>query len=274
MTQYEQLLTAVTSNAQDDAARLAFAAHIRNSEPDRAHFIADQIQRAKMRRAQRGYVHVAEHPLLRTHGAEWSRMIAKYVRHWVFDRGFVAKVEMEPYLFLEYGEWLMLNYPIQMVELGKPESGTFPAADLADSRLLTKLEALVIRDVQLENADIERLVTSPHLERTQYLIVSNRNVDPRIYDAVAVSPHLRGILALSLEDNGPGQRYADTGRDDMQGRAVHAWTDLSSKGKELEQRYGYLPWLHPEDNWCEPLDAAWFVSQGTLPVKAPGTPVT
>jgi hypothetical protein len=274
MTQYEQLLTTVTSNVQDDAARLAFAAHIRNTEPDRAHFIEDQIEGAKRRRAQRGHVYVAEHPLLRTHGAAWSRMIAKYTRRWIFDRGFIAKVEMEPYMFLEYGEWLMLNYPIQVVELRKPDSGTFPTAELADSPLLAKLEGLAIRDVKLENADVERLVTSPHLERIQYLVVSNRSVDAAIYDMVAASPRLRGILALSLEGSGPGQRYADTGRDDMQGRAVHAWTDLSSKGKELEQKYGYLPWLHPEDNWCEPLDAAWFVAQGILPVKASGTPVT
>jgi hypothetical protein len=59
----------------------------------------------------------------------------------------------------------------------------------------------------------------------------------------------------------------------MQGRAVHAWTDITPKGKELERKYGYLPWLHPEDNWCEPLDAAWFVSQGILPVKPVGSPV-
>jgi uncharacterized protein (TIGR02996 family) len=104
MTRYQELLTAVTSNVDDDAPRLAFAAHIRSSEPDRARFIEDQIARAGARRARRGRVDAGGHPLLRAHGAEWSRTIAKYARRWTYDRGFVAKITIEPHLFLEYGE--------------------------------------------------------------------------------------------------------------------------------------------------------------------------
>jgi hypothetical protein len=48
---------------------------------------------------------------------------------------------------------------------------------------------------------------------------------------------------------------------------------LTTKGKELEQKYGYIPWLHPKDNSCYHLDAAWFVAQGILPVKQAGSPV-
>jgi hypothetical protein len=273
MTRYEELLTAVTSKVGDDALRLAFAAHIRDSEPDRARFIEQQIEAAKSRRARRGYVHMSNDPLLRKHEPEWTRLIAKYARRWTFDRGFVAKIVIEPHLFLEYGDWLLLNYPIQMVELGEAEDGTFPAAELADSPLLGRLEALVIRSVALTEAEIERIGASPHLAGLLHLDLDRQRIDADIYNRLAASPNVRKLLTLSLEDGGPGQRYADTGRDDMQGRAVHAWTDLSSKGKELEQKYGYLPWLHAEDNWCEPLDAAWFVAQGILPVNAPGTPV-
>jgi hypothetical protein len=76
-----------------------------------------------------------------------------------------------------------------------------------------------------------------------------------------------------MEDNAfPGQRYVDTGRDDMQGRMVKDWTDLAPAGKALEAKYGYIPWLH-EANMVEPLDAAWFVSKGILPVKPAGSSV-
>lgn len=273
MTRYADLLTAVTSNVGDDAPRLAFAAHIRDSEPDRARFIEQQIEEASARRARRGYVHVANDPLRRKHEAEWTRLIAKYARRWTFDRGFIAKMAIEPYLFLEYGDWLMLNYPIQMVELGEPEEGEFPVSELATSPLLARLEALAIRGVALTEGDIERLGSSAHFTRLLYLDLDRQRIGPGIYERLAALPNLRKLLTLSLEDDGPGQSFADTGRDDMQGRAVYAWTDISPLGKELEAKYGYLPWLHPQQNRCEPLDAAWFVAQGILPVKPPGSPV-
>jgi uncharacterized protein (TIGR02996 family) len=274
MTRYEELLKAVTSNVDDDAPRLAFAAHLRESDSDRSHFIEDQVARAKARRAQRGYVDAGDHPLLRKHGAEWSRAIAKYARRWTYDRGFIAKIMIEPYLFLEYGEWLMLNHPIQMVEFCKPKEGEFPVSELADSPLLARLQALAIRDVQLQESHLERLIDSPHLGRMLYLLVDCGHVSAAGYHKLAASPDLRKALVLSVEDDGPGQRFADTGRDDMQGRAVHAWMDISPLGKALEAEHGYVPWLHPEQNWCEPLDAAWFVAQGILPVKPPGSPTT
>lgn len=274
MTRYEELLTAVTSNTGDDAPRLAFAAHVRDAEPDRARFIEQQIEEARGRRARRGYIHVSNDPLLRKHEAEWTRMVAKYARRWTFDRGFIAKIVIEPHLFLEYGDWLLLNYPIQMVELGKPDGGAFPATELADSPLLGRLDALVIRRVALTEAEIERLGSSPHLARLLHLDLDRQHVGLGIYDRLAAAPNLRKLLTLSLEDGGPGQGYADTGRDDLQGRPVEAWTDVSPEGKALERKYGYLPWLHPEHNACEPLDAAWFVAQGILPVKPPGSPVT
>lgn len=274
MTRYAELLTAVTANVDDDAPRLAFAAHIRGAEPERARFIEDQIARANARRAQRGCVDTGDHPLLRSHGAEWSRMIAKYARRWTFDRGFIANITIEPYLFLEYGEWLMVNYPLQMVQLGAPDDGAFPVAALAASPLLARLEALVLRDVRLAGSELEQLLASPHLGRMRYLSLGGDRVSAASYDRIAAAPDLRKLLVLSLGDDGPGQRFADTGRDDLQGRAVHAWTDVSPDGKALEAKHGYLPWLHPEQNWCEPLDAAWFVAQGVLPARPPGSPVT
>lgn len=271
MTQYEQLLTAITSNVDDDTARLAFAAHIRASEPDRASFIEDQIERAKVRRAQRGYVNVGDHPLLRAHSAEWSRTIAKYARRWIFDRGFVEKIEIEPNLLLEYGEWLLLNFPIVAIDFRKPDEGPFPMDEIADSPLLERFDALRFRDVGLSAAEIERLVRSPHLGRLRYLDLGHATINPALYEALAANQDTRKILRLVVEDTKfPGQRYVDTGHDDMQGRAVHAWTDVSAEGKALEATYGYIPWLH-EANIVEPLDASWFVAQGILPVKAPGS---
>jgi hypothetical protein len=273
MTRYEELLRAVTSNVDDDAPRLALAEHIRDSESDRARLIEDQIARASTRRARRGHVDTSEHPVLRAHRAEWTRTVAKYARDWAFDRGFIAKLTIEPNLFLEHGEWLMLNFPLQVVTLTRPDDGDFPIAELAASPLLSRLDAIILRDVRLRESDLAPLIASPHLERLRYLSLDTEPISTATYDRVAAAPALRKLLVLGLGNETPGQRFADTGRDDMQGRAVHAWTDISPEGKALEARHGYLPWLHPEHNFSDPLDAAWYVANGVLPARPPGSPV-
>lgn len=272
MTRHDELLRAVTSNVDDDAPRLAFADHIRGTEPDRARFIEDQLARASARRAQRGYVDTSEHPLLRAHRAEWTRTVARYARDWAFDRGFIAKLTIEPNLFLEYGEWLMINFPLQVVTFTRPDDGDFPIAELAASPLLSRLDAIIIRDVRLRESDLAHLLASPHLERLLYLSLDTDPISTATYDRVAAAPALRKLLVLGLGNEAPGQRFADTGSDDMQGRAIHAWTDISPEGKALEARHGYLPWLHPEHNFCDPLDASWYAAHGVLPAKLPGSP--
>jgi hypothetical protein len=160
-----------------------------------------------------------------------------------------------------------------VVELDAPDGGAFPAAELAGSPLLARLEALVIR-VRLAEPELQPLLASPHLGRLLYLDVDVDGVGPATYERIAASAELRKLLVLSLGGDGPGQRFADTGRDDMQGRAVRAWTDITPEGEALEARHGYLPWLHPEHNGCEPLDAAWLVAHGVLPAKPPGSSVS
>jgi uncharacterized protein (TIGR02996 family) len=151
MTAYEELLRDVTSNPDDDRARLAFASHVRSSEPDRARFIELQVDSARESRArgdrsrvQRVSVEAEWRQLLRKHDAEWTRPLAKYVMHCTFDRDFVTGVSIDPYVFLEYGEWLLLNggsepvlrehrrhAPVEGSEnTGLLKSGAYPAAPL------------------------------------------------------------------------------------------------------------------------------------------------
>jgi uncharacterized protein (TIGR02996 family) len=272
MTRYEELLSAITTNPEDDAARLAFAAHLRSSEPDRAQFIERQVAQARARRQARGPRANVGDPGLSQHEAAWSRTIAKYATSWTFDRGFITAIRIDPHLFLEYAEWLFLNAPIRVVELAKPEDGPFPMAELADSPFLARLDRISLQDERLTRGDLERLARSKHLDRLLGLGAVGLQVPGTVYEAFAANPQLRKLLSLGLSNDGfPGERYEDTGQDDLQGRAMFAWTDLAPAGKALEARHGYLPWLHHE-NLCEPFDAAWFVAQGILPVKPPGSP--
>jgi uncharacterized protein (TIGR02996 family) len=274
MTRYDELLSAITTDPEDDTARFAFAEHIQTWEPDRAEFIRHQLQQAHERRQKRGRVNQNLHPLLERHEVEWTRTIAKYATRWMFDRGFVTLIHIDPYIFLEYGEWLLVNAPIRVVEFSQPMGEPFPMIELANSPLLAKLDMIGFHDEMLTQHDIEHFAKSQHLDRLLVLGSVNLKLNEEIYSTLAENAQIRKALVVALSRDGfPGQRYEDTGQDDMQGRSVYAWTDLRPEGKALEARYGYIPWLHRDESLAEPFDAAWYVANGILPVKPPGSPV-
>jgi uncharacterized protein (TIGR02996 family) len=272
VSRYEDLVVEVTSRPLDDAPRLAFADHIATSEPERAKFIRDQIEMAKRRRAQRRTSSGDPHDPPKRFADSWTRLIAKYTRTWRFDRGFVAEVAIDPYLLLEYGEWLLLNFPIQVVELLRPQDGPFPLDELIDSPLLARFDALGINKAAgITAAELRRFVASPHLTRLRYLTIDGVAMKPDDYRALAQLPLGRQLLVLSADRDGyPGQSYNETDEQDMLGRYRMAWSEVPALGRELEATNGYLPWLHHE-NYADPFDGAWFVEHGILPVKPPGS---
>lgn len=270
-TQYEALHRAVTDDPESDPARRAFAAHVRASDPDRAQLIEEQVAAAARRREGRRPVDSGPHPLIKRH-PEWTRTLAKYAQQFRFDRGFVAEIRIEPYLFLEHGEWLFINEPIRVLELSAAQGGPFPAAELADSPLLARIDALHLDAPDLTVEHVARLAESPHLDRL--LVLSSQQALPvpvAVYERLAATPSTRRALRMSFSSQWfPGQDYRATGQEDLEGRPIEAWTDLPAEGKAIEARHGYVPWLHPGDNRCEPLDAAWLVAHHVLPVKPPG----
>lgn len=276
MSSYQDLLAKVTGNPEDDAPRLAFASEIRSSEPDRATFIETQVQQAKSRRNARDPAILSpKHPLLVKHELEWGRTFAKYTRSYQFDRGFITMVEMDPYMFLEYGEWLFINAPIRTVQFASPESGAFPMTELAASPLLEHLDVISFYGPELSDGELLDLAQSPCLKRLQFLELNNKQeTSTAVYEAFAAHPATREMLQFVVRTlkNFPGQVFADTGRDDMSGAAVEDWSEMRAAGKALENTYGYIPWLHGE-NACEPFDAGYFVANHILPVKAPGASV-
>jgi uncharacterized protein (TIGR02996 family) len=273
VTEYEHLLRRVTDNPEDDEARLAFAAHVRTSEPERAKFIEHQIEEAVRRRAKRGWRDTNKHPLLARHEAEWTRTIAKYAKRWEFDRGFVTKVTIDPDLFLEYGDYLFVLAPIRAVEFVPSEEGEFPMTKVAGTPLLQRLDAITFLVPSLTESDLETLASSSYLSRAQVIGSSYLNVSPRVYEAFAARPETRKLLSLGFSRNFPGDSLQETDRVDYWGAPIMDWTGLQPEGHELERKFGYVPWLHPKENGCEPFDASYYVANGVLPVKPPGSPV-
>ncbi len=51
----------------------------------------------------------------------------------------------------------------------------------------------------------------------------------------------------------------------------HTRTIFPERGRALEEKHGYVPWLHPSHCKQELTDLAYFVEQGALPKYPPGT---
>jgi hypothetical protein len=208
------------------------------------------------------------------HEREWSRTIARYAREWKFDRGFVSSITIDPHVFLEYGEWLYLNAPIRSVDFIAPDDGPFPMAELAESPLLANLDAVGFLVPTLTDEDFITFAKSAHLGRLQWMSADKQRLGPAVYEAYAAAPLTRKCIVLGLSHKDfPGEEFGETDQVDWWGAWVMDWLEMKPEGRELERKYGYLPWLH-KDNRANEFDAAYFVAQGILPVRPPGSPVT
>ena len=280
-TNEERLLTAVTAAPHDDAPRKAYADYIRPFDPDRAELIDLQLERAAdartTRMGHRG--NPGERGILSARGEEWSRTLLKYVRRAEYYRGFVERIVIDPYLFLEYGEWLYINAPIHYVAFARPADGPFPIDELAASPLLARLTGIGLSNGVVDDATVARFASSPHLTSCQWLDLSYNVLTIKAFESLAHYPSTRKLLAVARDQGGhwstqydPGQQLEVTDRRNRWDGFETEWGPIKPEAQALERQYGYLPWLHHE-NTCFPLDAHWYVTHGVLPVKPVGSPV-
>jgi uncharacterized protein (TIGR02996 family) len=278
----EEYLEAITADPESDELRLAYAEHIRPYDGDRAAFVELQIARAQRRRTKKslGGPGPEEKHLFASHRLTWGRQMAMYTRAFEFDRGFITSISIDPHLFLEHGAWLMKNEPIRCAGFVMPEEGDFPLEELLDSPLLERLDAITFYGLEFTDREIERIAASPHLTRCVWLDLTGNPLGLQAFAALARSPALRNLLYVERRQGGwvaaeayhPGQEFLPTEREDRWGAPIWEWGPVSPEGQELERQHGYLPWLHHE-NGCDKFDARWYLDQGILPVRPPGSPV-
>ena len=272
---FDEVYEAVTAEPHNDSLREQLADECRVSDPDRARFIDIQNARARTRRTTRSTMPKSspeEERLLAAHEAAWSRTLAKYTTHRQFYRGAVESIEIDPFMFLEYGEWLFKLAPICDVSFRMAERGArFPLTAVLASPLLAKLDSVSVPDLGLGDADIEQLAACPHLARCLVLDLSYNQLSLRSFEALAASSATRKLLFIARDGQGannykPGERLRPVGDQvDRWGADVWDWSDVGDEGRDLERRYGYIPWLHYK-NVCSYFDARWYVDHGILPV--------
>jgi hypothetical protein len=192
-----------------------------------------------------------------------------------FHRGMPWLCSMNPYVFLEQGEYILNRIaPLRGIEFFLPYgNGPFPMKELLSCPLLDRFDEIrfpILEKSQLLTPDDANLLAnSRHFERMLALTLHNATLST--YELLAANPQTQKCLmirapSIVTRDGGPiGECSA---RFD-----IYPLRDfeMSAEGHDLEKKHGYLPWLH-KTNVCDPHDAHYWVDQKVLPRYLPGSP--
>jgi uncharacterized protein (TIGR02996 family) len=244
----DELLAEIVRNPDDDAPRLAYADAVAPRAPERAELVRLQIERFHSER-QRGLWLSApsarETAILEQHGPRWAHFIAPFARGYsasskfqgyAYERGFVALLRTEPDMVADMGDRLLKMAPIQHLDLTR--NGPFIPALTAPC--LGRMRSLNLSQLSLTDDDAVALAERGHLDRCEWLDLSNNKIWSRGVEALLASPAIRRIPLVKLAGN-PGDPTA-----------VFLWEEdgalvegeLPGSGRTAEERYGRIPWLH------------------------------
>lgn len=284
MRSYEEIMADIVRDAHDDALRLEFAESIKGQFADWSEYIRLRVDDGKYRRGRmQSWTGIGPGDgLIKRQQANWERQIRKYMRNprIEYDRGLPTEVKLDGGMFVEYGGHILKMFPIRHVDFERDEDG-FDFAELFRCPHLASLESFTATD--LTRNEREAMAASPFLANCAAIRLGDpdhraKESNADFYDLLASTSWLRSVLSIERSPSGywefPGDSYdIDEGRFDRWGYDVRVWTPLKEQGRALEARWGYIPWLHRQQNDAHRYDAAYHRMRGTLPPIAPGTPV-
>ena len=205
---------------------------------------------------------------------DWQRAVK-------FERGFLWRISMNPYLFLEQGDYIMRRIaPLRSITFfPDPDGDPFPMDKLAASPLLSRLDMISFDRCRLTDSELETFAASPHLDRLYSIDLNGSETltkdSARILAAHPATRKCLEIVFPVLDGNPqwPPQELIEY--DGYGSDGVHRGYDhfeLSEQGKALEREFGYIPWLHL-DNQCHPADLGYWTERRALPCFVPGSPI-
>jgi hypothetical protein len=183
----DECMDAILADPEDDAPRHQLATAVVASDPPHADFIERQLAMSRRMRetfynpgiSLVGSKSVEEDVLLRQHARRWSRDLGLYLgevenhRTVEFHRGLPWLCSMNPYVFLEKGEYVLTRLaPLRGIEFfPDPEGDPFPVAEIAACPWLSRLDEIRFLESTLGPGDLAVLATSSHLKRVMTLDV-------------------------------------------------------------------------------------------------------
>jgi len=277
---------AICENPEDDQLRLTYADLIEEADPDHAWLIREQIRRSTLERSYRagimprGEIHRVrksdhERRLLDRRKTEWARNLMRFVAYGranniVFRRGFPVFIEVHPHIFLEYADLLFRLAPLRHIRISAnfDEDGVrhpVPVAEILASPYLQRLDSFGFEDLKIPWQASELIAASPHLTRCQWLgFAADAHVNP--------VPLIEGELTrkmlyikINLNCFDPIGEYPEDEETLGTSYAGVTHTRFGKRGRAYEEKYGYIPWLHPSQNCVDWEDAVFYVQRGDLP---------
>lgn len=244
------LFQAVLDHPAEDAPRLAFAAACDAEGDPYGAFIRAQLARTHELRhgsdaeAWRFYEE-AERIKSEHRTAAWTNGVEQLVRLPEFIRGFVEKGVIDARQYLDHADELYRRAPIRHLVL--TEVGDL-AAEITRDPHLAQLASLSIcntsRKRPIGDVGLAVIAASPNLHNLRSLEVSHQDIGMAGLEALGASKTLPSLVYVNLAGNQVEDAIEHYGEDWASNRIVHIDSTLPPVGRELEAKYGELPWLH------------------------------
>jgi uncharacterized protein (TIGR02996 family) len=243
----QALFQAVLDRPGDDAPRLAYAGYCDAQGDPYGAFIRTQLARTQALR----YGSDEDANRLRDEADQlrykhetpaWTNGVEKLVRHPTFIRGFVDDVIMDARAYLEHADELYRLAPVRHLSL---TSVGDLAQVLAQDPHLSQITWLRLNDKPaIGDAGLAAIAGSPYVRELRVLEAGLQRITMAGLEALCASKQLPSLVYANLTGNKFEDPIAGYGTDWITGRIVLDSVYLSPFGKELEEKFGELAWLH------------------------------
>ena len=190
MTDEHAILAAIAADPEDDTARLAYADFVEeNGEPDRAAFIRNQVELARLKSGDPALYHLVK---------QNNRFHYEYVPFWRaglphlpgiewghFKRGLIEEVQAESEVAIVGNAKEIFAQPaIHIIRLAR-FGGTRVFAQMPE---LARIRSLRFIGAGATSRDLLRLLASPYLENLAVLDLHDNRADDACAEVLAETP--------------------------------------------------------------------------------------
>lgn len=261
-------LSAIASSPDDDTARLVYADFLdeqgNTGDAARAEFIRVQMRLAGLddTHPDRPALEDRENELLRAHEHGWvgpiSAQLARGLRRWRFERGFLDTVQISTRTLSASGAALFKAHPVSKVRLTELDSAPGRSLEtLAGRPWWSRVRDLDTGHANVTFPKLERLLRSPHLTSLRKLaLTANGDAPPvpRLPEVLAGGAFLPSLEEFHLRDwrHDPGELVTVLDASSLRTfkLAPSAWTadglralltsDFARRGGRLHMEHGNL----------------------------------
>jgi uncharacterized protein (TIGR02996 family) len=235
MSLRDELYQAVIDRPDRDGPRRRYAEYLDQQGDSFGEYIRVSLERARQGLLGQGLPAKLDDEL--------AAPIRPWIRSWLVDRGFVAKVKMDGKAFVDHGSDVFSRAPIQHLDLveAKPVF-----AEIMHSPVLARVQTLSLSSNQLDDNEASLLAASPHVRALLYLDLSGNEIGERGLDAITASPNLVALRVLEFDYNRVENPVSKWSSDGVSG-LVH-YEGAGPTQAVLKQKYGEKLWMHPPQN--------------------------